>query len=495
MRLLGVLAVTALAMAMAAGGCRSRAPVSAGLKAHIDAVVPNTPAARQLSKLLATCNSGDLARMNNFGSSRAGAAMPTLTGRLISFYRETREVDVARVEKSSSEELVALECSTVTDQWYRITLTVDQTSSAAITSFNWLAIPAPIARAKQRRSDAEIVAEVEAYLERLNKTEIFSGVILVAKGRKPILEKAYGLADRDQAISNTVETQFDLASIMKVFTGVAIAQLAEQGRLSYSDTISKHLPDYPNPSVAQKVSIHQLLTHSSGMGDIFGSQVDPAKAQLRVSQDYFPFFAQTPLEFEPGSGVRYSNAGYIVLGAIIERLSGQTFFDYLRDHIFIPAKMKHSGICPQHGAAQSLAIAYTYASPETQTDLLRREGSVPRQPYLGSAAGGGCSTVEDLLSFVTALQDHLLLGKEQTKLVMSGQVPTRRGNGNKHAYGFADEVVNDRHIVGHSGGYWGISTQLDIYADDDYVVIVLSNYDPPAASIVANKLRDLLTVN
>jgi CubicO group peptidase (beta-lactamase class C family) len=497
MRIFSVLAVMAAALVLGTNGCRSRTAIFAdatGLQPHIDSVLPHTPAARQLSGLLSTCNSGELARMRSFGSSRAGPAMSGLTGRVISFYREARAVDVATVGESGPAEIVVQARSTVSDQWYRISLTVDATPSAAITSFNWLAIPAPAAAAKMRRVDREIVAEGEAYLERLSKADMFSGVILVAKGRKPIFEKAYGLADRDRGISNTIETQFDLASVTKLFTGVAIAQLAEEGRLSFSDTISRHLPDYPNSGVAQKVSIHQLLTHSSGMGDVFGSPVDPAKFQPKLSQDYFPFFAQTPLEFEPGSGVRYSNAGYLVLGAIVERVSGQTFFDYLRDHIFTAANMKHSGVCPQD-AGSFRAVAYTFAESETQSGLLRREPRPPRLPYFASAAGGGCSTVEDLLNFVTALQDHLLLGKEQTESVMSGKVATRRGNGNKHAYGFADELVNDHRIVGHSGGYWGVNTQLDIYPDNDYVVIILSNYDPPAASIVANKLRNLLTVN
>src|SRR5712692_886096 len=154
----------------------------------------------------------------------------------------------------------------------------------------------------------------------------FSGVVLLAENGNQIMLRAWGDGIR-------VDTSFNLGSINKIFTQVAIGQLAAAGKLSLTDTIRKHLPDYPSP-VADKITLQQLIEHKSGLGDFFGPEYLAAPpSSLRKLSDFLPLFASKPLEFEPGSSQRYSNAGYIVLGLIIERLSGETYYDYVRDHI------------------------------------------------------------------------------------------------------------------------------------------------------------------
>ena len=162
----------------------------------------------------------------------------------------------------------------------------------------------------------------------------FSGVVLLAENGKPVLTKAWGFADAAQKIPNKTDTKFNLGSINKIFTQVAIGQLAAAGKLAVDDIVRKHLPDYPSP-IADKITIRQLIEHRSGMGDIFGSEFLAAPpSSIRKLSDYVPLFVNKPLEFEPGTDQRYSNAGYIVLGLIVERESGQTYYDYVRDHIF-----------------------------------------------------------------------------------------------------------------------------------------------------------------
>src|SRR5262249_10815599 len=149
-------------------------------------------------------------------------------------------------------------------------------------------------------------------------------------------QKAYGLADRDKKIPNDLNTRFRLGSMNKMFTSVAIAQLVQQGKMSYNDTVAKLLPDYPDKDIAAKIAVHQLLTHTSGLGDFFGPEFREKKDTLHGLNDYLKLFAGKPLKFEPGKGWAYSNAGMIVAGLIVERVSGQNYYDYVREHIFKP---------------------------------------------------------------------------------------------------------------------------------------------------------------
>jgi CubicO group peptidase (beta-lactamase class C family) len=166
-----------------------------------------------------------------------------------------------------------------------------------------------------------------------------SGAVLVAKDGQPLLEQAYGLADRESTIDNTVDTKFNIGSVGKMFTAVAIAQLVQQGKLAFNDPIGKYVFGFP-PAIANKVTIHQLLTHTSGLGDVLRNRADVEKA--RTVSDLIELIVKAPLEFEPGTRFGYSNSGFVVLGAVVERLSGQSYYDYVREQIFKPAGMTNT---------------------------------------------------------------------------------------------------------------------------------------------------------
>jgi CubicO group peptidase (beta-lactamase class C family) len=279
----------------------------------------------------------------------------------------------------------------------------------------------------------------------------------------------------------------------KMFTAVAIAQLAEQGKLSFEDTISKHLPDYPNQEVARQVTIHQLLTHTSGLGDYFNAQYRANKDSLRSVKDYLPMFVNDRPEFPPGQKWRYSNAGYIILGAIIEKESGQSYFDYVRDRIFKPAGMANSDYYEVGQDTPNLAVGYSNITRDGQLLLLPRQDNSARLQIRGGPAGGGYSTVEDLLRFDVALRAHKLLSPKFTDLVLAGKVDTGGDGSSQAAYGFIDQKVNGRRITGDGGGFPGANARLDMYLDLGYTVAAISNYDPPCAQRVAYKLRDMIT--
>lgn len=339
-----------------------------------------------------------------------------------------------------------------------------------------------------RLTDEEINRELGGFLEAACASDSFSGAVLIARDEKPIFRRACGVANRSGSVPNQVTTKFNLGSMNKMFTAIAVAQLAEQGKLSFNDVVGKYLPDYPNRAVAEKVTIHHLLTHTSGMGDFFNDKFFASQANFQRVTDYLPVFASDPLAFEPGQRFQYSNAGFILLGAIIEKVTGQSYYEYVRRHIFKPAGMSDTGFYPSVGELPDSAIPYTSLGP---TGPVQGPRHVARRDELrGGPAGGGYSTVDDLLKFSIALRKHKLLSPEYTALVTTGKVITPFG---KYGYGFGDVTFNGNRSFGHNGGAPGISAQLDIYPDLGYTVIVLSNYDPPAMVKVLGKIRTLIS--
>jgi CubicO group peptidase (beta-lactamase class C family) len=297
---------------------------------------------------------------------------------------------------------------------------------------------------------------------------------------------------------NTVETAFNLASVGKMFTGVAVAQLAEQGRLCYDDTIAKYLPDYPNPDAANRVTIHELLTHTSGLQDFLTPQfLHAAKNEFVTIQSFFPLFASQPLVFAPGEKFNYTNADYMVLGAIIEKVSNQSYFDYVREHIFEPAGMLRTDFSELDRELPNRATSTTRA---TSLSAPPPESGPPRNAaylilYKGMPAGGSFSTVGDLLAFANALLNRQLLNAADTNLVLAGKVNTTPPfpPGDRYAYGFEDFTSNGIRIVGHGGTAPGAVTRLDIFVDKGYVAVTLGNRDYDLAPRVIQKIRDLLT--
>lgn len=341
--------------------------------------------------------------------------------------------------------------------------------------------------------EAGIIKDLAAFLEQLVADDQFSGAVLVAKNGSPLFKQAYGLASKVFNAPNRIDTRFNLASMNKMFTGVAIVQLAEQGRLSFSDPIAKYLPEYPK-AIAKKVTIHHLLTHTSGMGSYWNDRFDASWATLRTVQDFLSLFIDDPLAFEPGEQWQYSNAGYIVLGAIVEQISQQSYFDYVREHIYRPANMLNTDAYEMDRPPPNIAIGYTRAGLEGEPEPGSRRNNLFLHVVKGGPAGGGFSTVEDLLNFSIALQEHRLLTEEYTNIVLTGKVnlPEPQKTSTSYAYGFFDETINSHRVVGHSGGAPGINSCFHMYLDLDYTVIVLSNYDVPAARQVVDWLGDIL---
>jgi CubicO group peptidase (beta-lactamase class C family) len=330
-------------------------------------------------------------------------------------------------------------------------------------------------------TEAQLLSALRRKLNRDAGAGRFSGDVLVAKDGKPIFARAYGLADRERKIPNALETKFRVGSMDKMFTAVAILQLVQSGKVDLNARLIHYLPDYPNKTLASKVTIDDLLTHTGGTGDIFGPAFDAHRLQLRTLDDYVGLYGKRPLEFEPGSRFDYSNYGFILLGVVIQKVSGESYYDYVHSHIFDPAGMTATGFAPEYQTVARRSVGYTRMNGPLQpnTDTL---------PYRGTSAGGGYSTVADLLRFANALDAGKLLDANHTKLLTTGKVVMPESippDLSLYAYGFGDQTMNGTRCFGHSGGAPGMSGDLEICPVPNYVTAVLANVDPPAADDIS----------
>ena len=313
-------------------------------------------------------------------------------------------------------------------------------------------------------------------LGRRTQRDAFSGAVLIAKEERTLFSSAYGLADRERQVANTVDTRFRLGSMNKMFTAVAILSLVETGKVALDDPLGKHLPDYPEPEVRSKVTVRHLLTHTGGTGDIFSPQFFEKRLALRTHGDYLALYGERKLLFDPGAEWRYSNYGYVLLGAIIERVSGRSYYDYVRDRVYAPAGMSSTGSEPEDTLVPRRAVGYTKrGSGQTWAS------NVNTLPYRGMAAGGGYSTTADLLRFAAALTANRLLQAQHTASLTAAPMATPVGS---YGLGFMTREFNGVRGFGHGGGAPGMNGELLIFPSG-YVVVVLANMDPPAATEMA----------
>jgi CubicO group peptidase (beta-lactamase class C family) len=299
-------------------------------------------------------------------------------------------------------------------------------------------------------------------VDSLAKLGQFSGVVLVAQNGAPTFERAYGMADRDAGRPNDLETSFNIGSINKLFTQIAIRQLADAGKLDVDSSLARAWPDYPNADIARKVTIRQILQMRSGIqGNIFAAPAGKTRHDVVTLQDYFELFKNEPLQFEPGSKQQYSNAGYIVLGLLVERLSGENYFEYVRKHIYEPAGMTQTGSWRVERLPGNTAVGYTRGGQDAPPDaaLTRNTDLLPGK---GSSAGGGYSNAHDLLRLLNALRQHRVASAPEAGM------------------------------IGVAGGAPGLNAALEGDLPGGYDVIVLANLDPPAAERVARLIRSAL---
>lgn len=325
----------------------------------------------------------------------------------------------------------------------------------------------------------DLPALADAFVSARVAADSFSGVVLVARNGKIQYQRAAGLADRERNIGMQLDSRLQIASTTKLYTQIAIRQLEQAGKLSLTDTVGRFLPGYPNPVVRSRVTIEQLLSHRSGVGSFWNERFMAQAPNIRSVHDYLELFQADSLLFEPGTRQAYSNGGFVLLGAIIEQVSGTSYHAYVRDNVFRPAGMSETVPYDTRAPRSNAAIGYTRQSPDgPQAGAPGAGSSKPRRPNtwsqagMSSPAGGDYSTVGDFLKLADALLGHKLLDSARTAAVLGARYPAGQ-----------DFRAN--------GGGPGTNAEFSIYPGGE-VIVVLSNYDPPAATAVAQYLRSLV---
>lgn len=432
--------------------------------------LPDTVAGKVFGEFLKAFNTGDLETLKRFHKTHGNPE--DNADQDVGAFNQTGKLTLHSVANSTNTEISVVVKGGKSDRWLKFTFGVEANPPHPITDIRVQPTEAPDGEKSQpaspaspRKSESEFLQELTGWLDQQSAEDKFSGVVLIAKQGKPIFQKAVGLANKEIKQPNRTDTKFNLGSINKHFTQVAINQLIEQGKLAWEDKLGKFLPDYPNKEAAEKVTIKQLVGMQSGIGDFFGPKFETTpKSKIRSINDYLPLFASDKLAFEPGTKRAYSNGGYIVLGAIIEKVTGQSYYDYVREHIFKPAGMTNTDSFFSDAKTANLAEGYR------NDDKGGRVNNVDTRPARGSSAGGGYSTAEDLLKYSTALLGNKLLSAAATKQIVGGG-------------------------IGIAGGAPGINSELEIDPASGYTIVVMGNYDPPNAANVNRHIRKQLLPN
>ncbi|MFI6498110.1 serine hydrolase domain-containing protein [Nonomuraea typhae] len=353
----------------------------------------------------------------------------------------------------------------------------------------------------------------DRFLAELAGDDAFSGTVLLAHRGRTVLARSYGMADKEKKVPNRIGTIYNLASASKPFTALAIVRLAQERKIRFHEKLGAYLDGLPG-EIAGAVTVHHLLTHTGGMGDPSrpGETPPPQKIFTSVAEqqaDLRRRMREQRLEFTPGTKHAYSSMGMEVLGELVAKASGKSFWDYVRDHVFVPAGMTRSGYFtrPQWLSDERIAHPYMYQSDGSRVDAVRNldkgavlggaPGSNAARAFLGNGGGGGFSTAPDLVRFAKALRGGKLLSGPYTELFLNGKVPVppRPQGGDPdpalqeafQGYGVTAPVYDGQRLIGHGGGIGGGNTNWSIYLDTDWIGIILCNYDLDIQQIIARE--------
>jgi CubicO group peptidase (beta-lactamase class C family) len=345
--------------------------------------------------------------------------------------------------------------------------------------------------------------ELDKYLDQLAVEDRFSGTVLVTRDGRSVFERSIGLADKKNGVRNRADTRYCLASVTKMFTATAVAQLAQRGALSLVDPIGKYLTGFA-AGIADKVTIHHLLTHTSGLGDYMqlpGYFEESAgwTTPRQMMDGTLRYIRTESLAFAPGSAGKYSNSGFHVLGCIVEKISGESYYDYIRKHVFGPAGMTSADFTLLSRWKTDRRFAHPYPTDESG----KRYDALDRDMFglIGSPAGNAFATAPDLVRFVRALNDGTLLSATYRDVFVTPKfaqpsLPAKPGLPavvNFNGYGADSAIINGVLITGHLGGAPGVSTSAEWYPGRGWTAVHLGNYDPTPGANVNSELRQVLT--
>ena len=328
--------------------------------------------------------------------------------------------------------------------------------------------------------------ELERYLQQRTEQDTFSGVVLITQGSSRIFAGAYGYANRSWKVPNTLSMRFDSASVTKLFTSVATLQLIERGLLAFDTPVIDTL-GLRGTAISRDVNVFHLLTHTSGIADDADEESGEDYADIWKTRsnytvletvDFLPQFAYKPANFPPGQGCRYCNCSYILLGLLIEKVSGLSYRDYVRQHIFAPVVMIHSDFFRMDVVNENVAEGCDPVRNE-QGNIVAWEKNMYAYPPIGSPDGGAHVTASDLDRFLRRVKAGALLSPQLTEAFFTPQVLHHVEEEWKHMFGYGIEFgVDDagKVIFAEKEGHnTGVSAVIRHYPEQDINVIILAN--------------------
>jgi CubicO group peptidase (beta-lactamase class C family) len=457
-----------------------------------ESVMPAGKKGERIRSLIATVNSNDPDQISRSIKEESTekfqkfAPMEEHINLFLNFSRQTGGIDFHSIRTyvpERKEETIVILKDRNFDSWRAFVIKFDKSENYLIDGLQFSIARTPSNVNEPNLSEKQFIQMTKEIIQRIYKRDIFSGTVLIARGEELLLEYACGEASKRFHVPNNMDTKFNLGSMNKMFTATAIAQLVEKGLLSYQDPISKYVDESWLPKeITSKITIHHLLTHTSGLGSYFNETYSKGSRELyRTVEDFRPLVKEEKPAFEPGKRFRYSNTGMLLLGVVIESVTGQSYFDYIRKNIYEPAGMKNSDSYEMDYPVENLAIGYSL----DRKSEYGWQNNLFKHVIKGGPAGGGFSTVGDLHGFAHALQTGKLVSVDSLKTLWKDH------SGENYGYGFGVVQGPNGKVVGHGGGFPGINGQLDLYLDKGYIVAVLSNYDR-GASPVAQKISQLL---
>lgn len=344
----------------------------------------------------------------------------------------------------------------------------------------------PIALPNGAITDRNTLNWLNSYIDKLMADNDLSGSILIAHGDKPIYERSFGFADAKRASKVTPDTRFGMASGSKMFTALAVAQLVEKGKLSYSDPLSKYFPDFPNQAFAKKATVHNLLSHTSGVKEYWTEEFDKNRHSISDTKQMLPWVYKVGTAFEPGSEFRYSNSNFVLAGLIVEKASGLDYYEYVRKHITGPLGMTQTDFYSRDGSAANLAEPLTRGANGWEF----RESGV--RGGRGTSAGGCYSTPRELLKFARELVGGKLVAKDTLALLTTTKT---RGLNAMMDYGYGFEINNEGNVLsfGHGGIAGGANFAFRYFPVEDLTFIAFNNQNNGAYDDLRKNIVKLIT--
>jgi CubicO group peptidase (beta-lactamase class C family) len=444
-----------------------------------------SPARAQLDRFLEAYNAADretmTAYMRAYGSAPMQEDAPIL--QTLQWHDDMGRFEVIEITESGPLELTGVLRTDDSEHMLGVAIEVDSEPPHRIRMLQFGG-DLPEQHRPQRIPDAAAAAAWLAETARVAAADRFSGAIYYARGGKVLARAAYGFADREHRIPNAINTRFRTASLTKMFTAVVVLRLVQDRKISLDDPLGKWVPELASEPLGLG-TIHQYLTHTAGAADLFDHRYYGHQRELRTHDDYLRVYGKDLLKMQPGEDFSYSNLGYMLLGSLIERVTGMGYDEAVRKIVFARARMTRTGTEPEDVAVEGRAIGYD--RPLGSRSIVSAMEHIDYRPF---AACGAYTTVDDLARFFGALRAHKLLDAKYTGLMLT---PSIDGGAALYGYGVMIRSRSAEHWIGHDGVDRGMNAEAWFSPETDRVVIVLSNFDVPAAGLAFQFLEARLT--